>query len=145
MLKDNLALLRNIKGFSQEQVAQRIGVSRQAYAKWENGATVPDVEKCASLADLYGTTVDALLKTTPIEGVGVLPPGPPDKDIWGTVTMNDRGQLVIPKAAREKFGLKAGDRLVVCSDAMGIALIPVDRFQEQMTRFMRFITEEESQ
>ena len=49
-------ILRNIHGFSQEEIAGRIGISRQAYAKWESGATVPDVEKCRRLADIYGTT-----------------------------------------------------------------------------------------
>ena len=62
MLKDNLVMLRNIHGFSQEAISEKIGISRQAYAKWESGATVPDVEKCALLAEVYGTTVDGLWK-----------------------------------------------------------------------------------
>ena len=51
MLKDNLAMLRNINGYSQEQIAEKIGISRQAYAKWESGATTPDIEKAARLAE----------------------------------------------------------------------------------------------
>lgn len=47
MLKDNLAMLRNIHGYSQEEIAEKIGISRQAYAKWESGKTVPDVESIA--------------------------------------------------------------------------------------------------
>ena len=39
MLKDNLAMLRNMHGYSQEEIAGKIGISRQAYAKWESGAT----------------------------------------------------------------------------------------------------------
>jgi transcriptional regulator with XRE-family HTH domain len=46
MLQENLVILRNINGFSQEEIAAKIGISRQAYAKWETGATVPDIEKC---------------------------------------------------------------------------------------------------
>ena len=46
MLKENLIMLRNIHGYSQEEVAGKIEISRQAYAKWESGATVPDIEKC---------------------------------------------------------------------------------------------------
>ena len=38
MLKDNLIMLRNMRGFSQEEIAGRINISRQAYAKWESGA-----------------------------------------------------------------------------------------------------------
>lgn len=37
MLKENLIMLRNMSGLSQEQIAERIGISRQAYAKWETG------------------------------------------------------------------------------------------------------------
>lgn len=37
MLSENLIVLRNLKGLSQEQIAEQIGVSRQAYAKWEKG------------------------------------------------------------------------------------------------------------
>ena len=108
MLKDNLAMLRNIHGYSQEGIAEKIGISRQAYAKWESGATVPDIEKCALLADVYETTIDSLIRTEPLEGVGMIPPAPKGKNIWGTVTVNDRGQIVIPKGARDAFNLFTG-------------------------------------
>ena len=39
MLADNLIVLRNIKGFTQEQVAEVIGISRQSYSKWEQGVS----------------------------------------------------------------------------------------------------------
>lgn len=67
-------MLRGIHGFSQEEIAERVGISRQAYAKWESGATIPDVEKCARLAREYGTTVDALLRTEEMDDGRVLPP-----------------------------------------------------------------------
>ena len=44
MLADNLILLRNIRGLTQETVAEVIGISRQSYSKWEQGETIPDVE-----------------------------------------------------------------------------------------------------
>ena len=47
MLKENLIMLRTIHGFSQEEIAGKINISRQAYAKWESGATIPDIQKCA--------------------------------------------------------------------------------------------------
>ena len=55
MLKENLVILRNIHGYSQEEIAEKINISRQAYAKWETGATVPDIEKCSLLAAVYGS------------------------------------------------------------------------------------------
>ena len=123
MFKENLIMLRNIHGFSQEEIAAKVNISRQAYAKWESGATVPDIEKCSLLAEVYGVTIDSLMKGDNDEVREELKPAPRGKNIWGTITINDRGQLVIPKAAREKFGLVGGERLVVLSDEEGIALI----------------------
>ena len=44
MLAENLAMLRSLKGLSQEQAAEIAGVARQSYAKWEQGDTLPDVQ-----------------------------------------------------------------------------------------------------
>lgn len=139
MLKDNLIMLRKLNGYSQEQIAEKIGISRQAYAKWESGATVPDIERAALLAEVYGVTIDGLLRTEDVDGLGVLPPAPKGKNIWGSVTLGDRGQIVIPKAARDRFGLKAGDRMIVASDEVGIALFPAEFFESKMKEFMELI------
>ncbi|MGM9631785.1 MAG: helix-turn-helix domain-containing protein [Eubacteriales bacterium] len=138
MLQDNLIVLRNMYGLSQEELATKIGISRQAYAKWESGATVPDIEKCKRLADFYDITVDSLLKTSTEDKIGMIPPAPKGKNIWGTVTINERGQMVIPKEAREKFALKGGQRLVVLSDEEGIALIPAETFEAKMKAAMEY-------
>ena len=139
MLKDNLVMLRNLHGYSQEAIAGKIGISRQAYAKWESGATIPDVEKCSRLAEVYDTTVDALLRTETLEGVGMLPPPPKGKNLWGSVTINERGQIVIPKGARERFGLAGGQRLIVVSDEQGIALIPAEIFEAAMKKALELL------
>lgn len=139
MLKDNLIILRNINGFSQEEIAEKIDISRQAYAKWESGATVPDIEKCKRLADVYGVSIDSLVKTETIDGEGIIPPAPKGKNIWGSVTINERGQLVIPKPVRDKFGLTGGQRLIVLSDdEEGIALVPAEIFETRMKIAMEF-------
>ncbi|MDO4939671.1 MAG: helix-turn-helix domain-containing protein [Lachnospiraceae bacterium] len=140
MLKENLAMLRNIHGYSQEEIAEKIGISRQAYAKWESGATIPDIEKCSLLAQVYGTTIDSLVRTESVDGIGMLPPAPIGKNIWGVVTISDRGQIVIPKGARDRFELTGGQRLVVGSDERGIALIPAKIFEEILKKGMEFMT-----
>ena len=124
MLKENLIMLRNLNGYSQEEIAGRIGISRQAYAKWERGTTVPDIVKCGALAQVYGVSIDSLLKTEKADGIGMIPPAQNGKHIWGSVRVGDRGQIVIPKKAREIFDLKAGDGLVILGDEeQGLAMI----------------------
>lgn len=133
MIKDNLVLLRKLNNYSQEELAEKIGISRQAYGKWEKGETIPDIEKCALLADLYGITIDSLLRTERLENHAVIPPAPRGKHIFGTVTVSERGQIVIPKQARDLFGLSGGDRLIVLGDETeGIALIKERTFTDKM-------------
>ena len=132
-------MLRNIHGYSQEDIAEKIGISRQAYAKWETGATVPDINKCTRIAEIYGVTIDSLVKTATIDGKGVLPPPQAGKNIWGSVVINERGQIVIPKEVREKFGLTGGQRLIVLTDDKdGIALVPTEYFEEKMKKVLEF-------
>ena len=57
--------LRRGKGFSQEKLAERMEVSRQAISKWESGAAIPEVDKLIQLARLFGVTVDDLLGVRP--------------------------------------------------------------------------------
>lgn len=136
MFKDNIVMLRNIHGYTQEQIAEKINISRQAYAKWEAGVTVPDIEKCKLLADVYDVTMDSLLNAQTKEENSTSYLTPKGKNIWGSVTINERGQVVIPKEAREKFGLVAGTRLIVLSDESGIALIAAEKFEENMRSIM---------
>ena len=106
-------MLRSLAGKTQEDIAEVIGISRQAYAKWERGETIPDIEKCSRLAEFYGVTMDSLIKDdVQLEGQKMAP-APKGKHMWGVVTVNDRGQIVIPKEARDTFGLVNGSRLVV--------------------------------
>ena len=138
MIKDNLILLRNIKGISQEELAEIIGISRQAYAKWEQGKTVPDIEKCAKLASFYGVTIDDLINYNSNQYGMKLAPAPKGKHIFGTTVINDRGQIVIPKNAREIMGISKGDRLVILGDEEeGIALVKADLFEERINNMMK--------
>ncbi len=138
MLADNLVILRNIKGLTQEAVAEAIGISRQSYSKWEQGETIPDVEKCDKLAKLYGVTIDSLVNQSDKIGNVKIAPAPIGKHIWGTVTIGTKGQIVIPKAARDVFNLKDGDRVVVIGDEKeGIALVKAKIFEEKMQEALK--------
>lgn len=61
-IADRIQQLRKAKGISQEELAEHIGVSRQAVSKWESGQSTPDMEKIILLSDYFAVTTDYLLK-----------------------------------------------------------------------------------
>lgn len=61
-ISDRIQHLRKARGISQEELADKIGVSRQAVSKWESEQSVPDMDKIISLSDFFETTTDYLLK-----------------------------------------------------------------------------------
>lgn len=61
MINTNLKYLWKKFKYTQEDIANKIGVSRQAVAKWENGETLPDINNCLALSKLYGVTLDDLV------------------------------------------------------------------------------------
>ncbi|MGI5896974.1 MAG: helix-turn-helix domain-containing protein [Oscillospiraceae bacterium] len=64
-LGKRIALLRRKAGFTQDELAEKLGVSAQAVSKWENDISCPDIMLLPSLAGLLGTTVDELLTDKP--------------------------------------------------------------------------------
>lgn len=127
MINVNLQRLRCASGYSQEYVAEQIGVSRQAVAKWEAGETVPDLGNASALAELYQVKLDDLVHHD--ESRAGYPVPPKGKHIFGTVKVGDRGQIVIPKQARDLFGIRCGDNLLILGDEeQGIALVKAEEF-----------------
>lgn len=59
---DKLIALRKKSGWSQEELAEKLGVTRQSVSKWEGAQSVPDIEKILQLSHLFGVTTDYLLK-----------------------------------------------------------------------------------
>lgn len=83
---EKLQALRRAKGLSQEQLAEALGVTRQAISKWELNASLPDVEKLLALSEFFAVSTDYLLKesilspTSPAapESAPAPAPEPPD-------------------------------------------------------------------
>lgn len=62
-IANRLVALRKAHGYSQEALAAKLGISRQAISKWERAEASPDTDNLMALASLYGTTLDALVNT----------------------------------------------------------------------------------
>ena len=125
MFHDNLISLRKLNGYSQDELAERIGVSRQTLSKYETGESLPDIEKCKMMADIFGVTVDDLVsyEKTDEENMGLNVP-PKGKHVFGMVKVGDKGQIVIPSKARKIFDIHPGDHLIILGDeGQGIAII----------------------
>lgn len=137
-ISENLVHLRKINKLSIEDVAAKIGVSRQAISRWESGESVPDIINCDALAEFYNVSLDDLLHYSQRESE--LPIAPKGKHIFGTTVLGERGQVVIPKSAREIMNLKAGDVLLVLGDenqeTKGVAFVPADNFMKQVKEIM---------
>lgn len=132
MIGDNIKFYRKKNQLTQDDIAEACNVTRQAVSKWENGETVPDIEKCDRLASFYGIKLDALMHYDEKVGNTKMAPPPEGKFLWGTIKLGNRGQIVIPKEARDKYGLQEGSRLVVLGNEEGIALIQAEKFESQL-------------
>lgn len=62
LLSEKIMSLRKRNGWSQEELAQKLGVSRQSVSKWESMASMPDIQKIMSMSELFGVSTDYLLK-----------------------------------------------------------------------------------
>lgn len=100
-LSEKIAALRTGLGLSQGDVAEKLEVSRQSVSKWETGQSVPEVDKLIKLADLFGVSVDELVR----EGERPQPPQTPEP------------QVIYVK---EKQGLTGIQTAGVCVELIGL-------------------------
>ena len=114
MFGENMLHLRKMAGLTQEELAEKIGVSRQALSKWENGECTPDLENAANIAKVLDASLDELVNYERSESK--LPMPPKGKHMFGLVQVSDKGQIVIPKRARKIFDISPGDKLIVLGD-----------------------------
>ena len=87
----NLKRLRKASKLTQEDVAERLNVSRQTVAKWETGESLPDIDSCIALANLYGVTIDDMVSSVkdPFHSKG-----PKGKYLFGVVKIDKNLNLI---------------------------------------------------
>jgi len=94
---EKLQKLRKEKGLSQEELAEMLGVSRQSVSKWESAITYPETDKLMTLSDIFGVTLDSLLKDGEIEN--------DEQNRTSTPYWTTRGRLYEYKSDKTLFGL----------------------------------------
>ena len=145
-LAQNLITLRQKFKYSQEYVANQIGVSRQTVTKWESGETLPDIVNCDALACLYHVDLDNLIHFDQYQEKMSIPKG---KHLFGVVKVGERGQIVLPKKARDIFHIKTGDLLVVLGNETpgeaGIALLREDEILKKLNFLNTILSQKEEE
>ena len=103
-LAEKILSLRTQRGMSQDDLAEKLEVSRQSVSKWETAQSTPDLDKIIKLANLFGVTVDELVR----DGERPQPPEPPEAKVI--------------YVEREKRGLSPVQVLGVVTEVTGVAL-----------------------
>lgn len=105
-LREKLIVSRNKAGLSQMELAERLGVSRQAVSRWESGQSKPSTERLLALGVLYGVSIDQLLNTGNVEV-------PAAKTVSAPPEVASR-EAVIPEKRRTRAWLKYA-AVILCS------------------------------
>src|SRR5699024_8421779 len=123
-------VLRKKNKLSEEQLDEKVNVSRQTAVNWESGEALPDIYKCKTISEILQVTLDQMSNNMSEQEVYHLAPN--EKQYRGAVKVRERVQIVIPKQAREMYHIQPGDRLVILGEdaTEGIAILKSDGFLE---------------
>ena len=108
-IANRLLALRREHGYSQEELAYKLGVSRQAVSKWERAESSPDTDNLLALARLYGVSLDALLLHTPAGEAAQAAPEPEeapadeDAEIFAAARAWDEAEAAYAKERRKQW------------------------------------------
>ena len=70
-ISEKILQLRKAKGFTQEELAEKLNVSRQSVSKWESGQSVPELEKLVTLCEVFQVSADYLLKPSELDQLSI--------------------------------------------------------------------------
>ena len=106
-LAEKITLLRRQRGWSQEDLAERMGVSRQSVSKWESAQSIPDINRILELSRIFEVSTYYLLKKL--------------QATQGNVTLHDLGLYITTKVCQESLRInnKAQTPCVTPSPALG--------------------------
>ncbi len=103
---DKLIEQRKMRGFSQEQLADKLGVSRQAISRWEAGSALPDVNNLKKISEIFEISIDYLLNDSCV---------PPKNDIKGSNKLNKKRNLYKISLFLVLFGIIGLCTLIILS------------------------------
>lgn len=127
MLADKITMLRKKQGWSQEELAERLDVTRQSVSKWESGQSIPDISKIVKMSQLFNVTIDFLLMEDTNQEPVIEQTIPPQEVFLQQLSMEDaKAFLQIKKANAKRISL--GVLLCVLSPVCLIGLAGINEF-----------------
>ena len=117
--EEKLMMLRKKGGMSQEDLAERLGVSRQAISRWELGTTLPDAPNLLKLSDLFGVSIDYLLR----DGYESDEDLPPVKEAHREMSAKEQRNRKLYLVATIAFVVAAFAFLIAAIDLMNVYLV----------------------
>ncbi len=142
-----LRQIRMMKKMTQEDLAEKMNVSRQSIAKWESGESVPDIVRCGELARILELDIQDILELFDPSAARQTPGRSPhqhNKFVFGVSKIRS-GSILLPLDALKAFRLQEGDELIVLGDLnQGLALIPKKEF-DQLTEIIQGFTPQEGE
>lgn len=135
----NLKKLRKNAKLTQEQLAEKLSVSRQTVAKWESGEALPDLDNCILMSKLYNISLDDLVRYVKNAEDTTAPSG---KHLFGVVKVDEKGRIFLPEKARDVFDIETGDKLLLMGDEkQGLAMVKLSGFLAATAEMMKIIKE----
>ena len=99
IIGNQVLLLRKRNGFTQEELAEKLGISAQAISKWENGHTLPETAMLPILSKLFNCSIDAILMPVAIKEGAIIPFG---KHQWRVLKVDGNSALIITESVIEQ-------------------------------------------
>lgn len=122
ILAEKIMALRKKNGWSQEELAEKVGVSRQSVSKWESMQSIPDLDKILLLAQAFGVSTDYLLKEEMGEEERVLYPDKPEEGSARRVSMEEASEFI--KVKKETSNKIAFGVMLCILSPMCLILLP---------------------
>ena len=128
-ISENLRALRSKSGYTLEQVAEIVDVSRQTIAKWEIGETLPDIINCVKLATLFKVTLDEFVVLPVSDTLETTDCDENNGQVMGVVNVGNQGQINIPEEVLKLFNIENGEKMILLADKkQGIAIVKCNQF-----------------
>lgn len=128
----NLIRLRKYHNLLQSEIAEKMGIPRQTYQKIETGKQEATLEQCKKIAEIYDTTMDALMVTIDIDDLAIIPP-PKGKHFFGTVKIDTDLKIKIPKNVLTAMNYKINEDLFMLGDeAHGLVIVSKDKMTNSL-------------